>query len=67
MGDGRVAYMVLVKRTEEKRQLGRTRRRWEDDIKICKKCDQGGGGIGWVDVAHNRGSWQMLVIAVMKF
>jgi len=37
MEDGRVAYMVLVKRPEGKRQLGRTRRRWEDTIKIFKK------------------------------
>jgi hypothetical protein len=34
MGDGRVAYRILVGRTEERRQLGRPRRRWEDNIKM---------------------------------
>jgi hypothetical protein len=67
MGDGRVAYMVLVKRPEGKRQLGRTRRRWEDNIKIFKKRDRGGGGMDWIDVVQNRGSWQAFVNVVMKF
>jgi hypothetical protein len=34
MRDRRGAYRVLVKRPEEKRQLGRPRRRWEDNIKV---------------------------------
>jgi hypothetical protein len=46
MGDRRVAYRVLVKRPEGKRQLGRTRRRWEDNIKIFKKRDREGRGHG---------------------
>jgi hypothetical protein len=33
-GDGRGAYRVLVGRTEGKRPLGRSRRRWEDNIKL---------------------------------
>jgi hypothetical protein len=35
MGDRRVAYGVLVGRPEEKRPLGRPRRRWKDNIKMC--------------------------------
>jgi len=50
MGDGRVVYMVLVKRPEGKRQLGRTRRRREDNIKIFKKCDREVVGMGWIHV-----------------
>jgi hypothetical protein len=34
MGEGRVEYRILVGRTEEMRQLGRPRRRWEDNIKM---------------------------------
>jgi hypothetical protein len=34
MGEGRGAYRILVERPEERRPLGRPRRRWEDNIKI---------------------------------
>jgi hypothetical protein len=32
-GEKRGAYRILAGKTEEKRPLGRTRRRWEDNIK----------------------------------
>jgi hypothetical protein len=34
MGERRGVYGVLVVKPEEKRLLGRTRRRWEDNIQI---------------------------------
>jgi hypothetical protein len=34
MGEGRDVYRVLVRRPEGKRSLGRSRRRWEDNIKM---------------------------------
>ena len=34
MGERRVVYRVLVGKPEGKRQLGRPRRRWENNIKI---------------------------------
>jgi hypothetical protein len=34
MGEGRGVYRVLVGKPEGKRQLGRPRRRWEDNIKM---------------------------------
>jgi hypothetical protein len=34
MGEGRDAYRILVGRPEERRPLGRPRRRWQDNIKI---------------------------------
>jgi hypothetical protein len=41
VGDGRSAYRVLVGRPEEKRPLGKPRRRWKDNIKmIFKKWDK---------------------------
>jgi hypothetical protein len=33
MGEGRGVHRVLVGKPEEKRPLGRPRRRWEDNIK----------------------------------
>jgi hypothetical protein len=41
IGDRRGAYSVLVEKPEGRRQLERTRRRWEDDIKIDLR------GVGW--------------------
>ena len=37
MGTRRIAYSILVKRSEGKRPLGRPRRKWEDNIKIDLK------------------------------
>ena len=34
MGERRGVYRVLVRKLEGKRQLGRPRRRWEDNIKM---------------------------------
>jgi hypothetical protein len=33
MGEGRVVYRILAGRPEGRRQLGRHRRRWKDNIK----------------------------------
>jgi hypothetical protein len=47
-------YRILVWKPEEKRALGRPRRRWEDNIKVdlqevgCERMD-------WIDVAQTRG------------
>jgi hypothetical protein len=41
MGEGRNVYRVLVRKREGKRQLGRPRRRWEDNIRIYLR------EIGW--------------------
>jgi hypothetical protein len=43
MGEGRCVYRVLVGRSEERRPLGRPRRRWEDNIKM-DLLDVGWGG-----------------------
>ena len=48
---------------EGKRSLGRTRRRWEDNIKMDLQ-EVGCGGMDWIDLAHDRGSWLALVNAV---
>jgi len=53
MGDSRRVYRVLVGKPEGKRQLGRSRRRWEDNIKMDLQ-EVGWGGMDWIDLAQNR-------------
>ena len=50
---------------ERERQLGRRRRRWEDNIKIDLQ-EVGCGGIGWIDVAQGRDGRQALVNTVLN-
>ena len=45
MGEDRVVQRVLVGKPEGKRQLGRPRRRWEDNIKMDLQ-EFGGGSWG---------------------
>ena len=44
MGDRRVTFRVLVVRPEGKRSVGRSRRRWEDNIKLDLSTSGMGGG-----------------------
>ena len=57
--------MVLVWKPEEKRQLGRPRRGWEDNIKPDIQ-EVGCGGTVWIDLAQDRDMWHALVNAVMN-
>jgi hypothetical protein len=50
MGEGRGVYRVLVGKPEGKRQLGRPRRRWEDNIKMDLQ-EVGFEGMAWVELA----------------
>ena len=55
----------LVEKPRGKRQLGKTRRRWEDNIKM----DLGKvrrGGMDWIDLAQDRDRWRAHVNAVMN-
>ena len=45
MGEKKDAHRVLVGKPEGKRPLGRTRRRWEDNIKMDLQ-EVGCGGMG---------------------
>ena len=58
-------HRVLVGKTEGKRSLGRTRRRWEDNIKM--DLQKVGWGCGdWIELVQDRDMWQALVNAVMN-
>jgi hypothetical protein len=65
MRERRGAYMVLVGKPEEKRPLGRTRPRWEDNIKMGIR-EAGRGGMDWIELAELRDRWRALVNAVMN-
>ena len=50
MGERRGVYRFLVGEPEEKRPLGRHRRRWKDIIKLDLQ-EVGCGGMGWIELA----------------
>jgi hypothetical protein len=63
MGEERGVHRVLVGKPEEKRPLGRPRRRWEDNIKMDSQ--KVGGGCGdWMELAQDRDRWRALVSTV---
>jgi hypothetical protein len=49
MGERRSAYRILVGKPERRRPLGRTRRRWVENMKIDLR-DIGWDGIDWIDL-----------------
>ena len=57
MGETRGVYRVLVGKPEEKRPLGRPRRRWEDNIKIDLQEVGFGGwtGSSWLRIREGGG------------
>jgi hypothetical protein len=57
MGEGRGVYRVLVGRPKGKRQLGRPRHRWEDNIKmdIREIGIDGATGFKWLRIGSSSG------------
>jgi hypothetical protein len=63
-GERKGLYRVFVVKREEKRQFGRPRYGWEDNIKMDLqevRC----GDMNWIDLAQDKYSWRSLVNAVM--
>jgi len=65
MGEERGACRVLVGKMEGKRPLGRSRRRWVDNIGIDLQ-EVGCGYVDWIGLAQGRDSWRTLLRAVMN-
>jgi hypothetical protein len=62
MGEGTGVHRVLVGKPEGNRPLGRSRCRWDDNIKM----DLQEVGGDWIDVVQDRDRWRALVNAVMN-
>jgi hypothetical protein len=60
MGEDRGVHRVLVGKPEGKRPLGRTRRRWEDNIKMDIQ-EVGRGRGDWLELAQDRDRRRALV------
>jgi hypothetical protein len=66
MEEDRGVNRVLVRKPEEKKPLGRPRRRWEDNIKMDLQEVVGGRG-NWMELAQDRDRWRALVGMVRNF
>jgi hypothetical protein len=65
MGEKRNAYRLLVGKPKGKRQLGRPRCRWVDNIRT----DLGEAGwrdVDWIGLAKDRNRWRALVNSVLN-
>jgi hypothetical protein len=65
MGEKRNAYRLLVGKPEGKRPLGRSRRRWMDNI-MMDLGKVGWGYVDWIDLAQDRNRWRALVNSVLN-
>jgi hypothetical protein len=64
-GEKRNTYRILVEKPGGMRPLGRSKRTWEDNIKIDLR-EIGWDGMGWIDLAQDRDQWRALVNTAMK-
>ena len=62
MEEGRGVSKILTGRPRGKTPLGRSRRKWEDNIRIVLK-EIGINTRNWVDLTQDRGYWRALVNA----
>jgi hypothetical protein len=62
--ENRGVYKILEGRPEGRRPLGRTRRRWEKNIKMDLQDVE--WGKAWIELAQLRDRWRAVVNAVMK-
>jgi len=65
MGKEKVVYRVLMGKPEERRPLGRPRRRWVDNIRMDLQ-EVGCGYMDWIGLAQDRDRCRTLVSAVMN-
>ena len=65
MVEKRVTYRVLVGKLGGKSPFGKSRRRWEDNIKIDLQ-EVGCGSVDSIELAQDRDRWRAFVNAVMN-
>jgi hypothetical protein len=65
IGNNRNAYRILMGKPERKIPLGRSRRRWVDNIDIDLR-EIEWGGMDWTDLAQGRDQWRATVNKVMN-
>jgi hypothetical protein len=63
--EGRGIYWVIVGRSEVKRPLGRSRHRWEDNVKTDLR-EIGIEGAKWIQLAQDRVQWRAFVNRVIS-
>jgi len=65
MGEETGVYRVLLGKPEGRRQQGRPRRRWMDNIRMDLQ-EVGFGYMGWIGLAQDRDRWRTVVSVVMN-
>ena len=63
IGEERGVYRVLVGKPEEKRPLGRPRRKWVDNNRMDLQ-EEECGYMDWIGLVQDRDGWRTLVSAV---
>jgi hypothetical protein len=64
-GERRKVYMLLIRKPEGKRPLGRPRRRWMDNINM-DLLEIRFSFVDWIGLAQDRCRWRALVNSVMN-
>jgi hypothetical protein len=64
-GTKRNAYRLLVGKPEGRRPLGRSRRRWLNNIRM-DLVEVGWSHVDWIGMAQGRGRWRALVNSVLN-
>ena len=65
MGEKRGSCRILVGKPDGKRPLGRSRRRWEDKIKMDIQ-EVEWRGMDWIGLNQDRDRWKAVVKVVMN-
>jgi hypothetical protein len=64
-GEKRDAYKLMVGTPEGKRRLGRSRRRWVDNMRMDLGA-VGWGDVDWIGLAKDRNRWRAVVNSVLN-
>jgi hypothetical protein len=64
-GEKRYSYRFLVGKAEGRRPLGRSRRKWLDNVRM-DLVEVEGGDVDWIGLAQDRDRWRTLVNSVLN-